>query len=219
MKLIVVTPVRLLGDGLTACLAGRFDVAVRATLSSLSCLREALTSSEVEMVLIDITQGVDLDDVRALASDFPTIAFVALGLQEQRQDVIRCGRAGFSGYVPRSASIDELCNALADVSTGRLACSAEISGGLLRALFRMDAKGGTAELSEALTRREGEVLQLIGHGLSNKEIARELALSLPTVKHHVHNVLNKLDVRGRAQAMRRVRDEPWIASSAPRAQA
>jgi len=137
---------------------------------------------------------------------------VALGLHEQRQDVVRCGRAGFSGYVAQNASIDELCQALSDVSSGRLACSAEISGGLLRALFFMDRHAHPTDVDNALTRREGEVLQLIGQGLSNKEIARNLSLSLATVKHHVHHVLQKLKLPRRAQAMRRVRETPWIAS-------
>jgi DNA-binding NarL/FixJ family response regulator len=216
LEVIVVTPVRLFGDGLTACLASRTGVVLRATLSTLTCLRQALATMAVDVILIDVTQGVDLDAVRALASDFPSSALVALGLQEQRQEVIRCGRAGFSSYVSRSASLEELCNALADVAAGRLSCSAEISGGLMRALFRLDPKTSALELSESLTRREGEVLQLIGSGFSNKEIARELAVSLATVKHHVHNVLDKLGVSGRAQAMRRVREAPWIASSPPR---
>jgi DNA-binding NarL/FixJ family response regulator len=51
--------------------------------------------------------------------------------------------------------------------------------------------------------------------MSNKEIARDLSLSLATVKHHVHHVLQKLGLPRRAQAMRRVREAPWIASSAP----
>ena len=162
--------------------------------------------------MIDVTQGIDLDEVRAVALERADIALVALGLQEQRQDVIRCGRAGFSGYVARSASVEELCQALSDVSSGRLACSAEISGGLLRAHFRMDRQVNANDLEDALTRREGEVLQLIGQGLSNKEIARDLSLSLATVKHHVHHVLQKLKLPRRAQAMRRVREMPWIAS-------
>jgi DNA-binding NarL/FixJ family response regulator len=79
-----------------------------------------------QVVLIDVTQGIDLDEVRALASEHPAVAFVALGLQEQCQEVVRCGRAGFTGYVSRSSSINELCHASPDIAAGRLACSAEI---------------------------------------------------------------------------------------------
>jgi two-component system, NarL family, nitrate/nitrite response regulator NarL len=212
MKLIVVTPIRLFGEGLTSCFLCHEEISLVATVSDLSHLRQALERMEADIVLIDVTQGIDLDEVRAVALERTDIALVALGLQEQRQDVIRCGRAGFSGYVARSASVEELCKALSDVSSGRLACSAEISGGLLRALFRMDRQVQANDLEDALTRREGEVLQLIGQGLSNKEIARDLSLSLATVKHHVHHVLQKLKLPRRAQAMRRVREMPWIAS-------
>jgi two-component system nitrate/nitrite response regulator NarL len=213
MDLMVVTPVRLLGDGLRACFADRDGVSLCAILSGVACLHEALSARPVEVVLIDVTQGIDLDAVRTLVSEHPTVAFVALGLEEQRQDVIRCGRAGFSSYVSRDTSIDELWQALTDVFSGRLACSAEISGSLLRALYRMDFNSLESSVSAALTRREGEVLQLVGRGLSNKEIARELRLSVATVKHHVHNLLAKLKVGRRAQAMRKVREAPWIATS------
>lgn len=210
MNVVVVTPVRLFAQGLAACLAGRPNIILRGTVTDLAALRGVLDEVQAETVLIDVTQGVDLEEVRMLAAERPKLALVALGLHEQRQTVIRCGRAGFSGYVVRTASVDELCKALSDVNAGRLACGAEISGGLLRALFRSDLRTDAASLDEALTRREGEVLELIGRGLSNKEIARELKLSVATVKHHVHRVLEKLRVARRAQAMRRVRDMPWI---------
>jgi DNA-binding NarL/FixJ family response regulator len=140
------------------------------------------------------------------------VSFVALGLQEQRQEVIKCGHAGFASYVARSASIDALCDTLRDVTAGRLSCPPEISGGLLRALFFR--RNESVEISDpdlALTRRESEVLQFLGRGLSNKEIASELCLSIATVKHHVHHILEKLKLQRRAQAMRRVHDAPWIA--------
>jgi DNA-binding NarL/FixJ family response regulator len=210
MDLVVVTPIRLFGEGLAACFLPHSEIALRATVSDLKQLRRSLSDFPVDVALIDVTQGVDLDDVREIVSEHSRTAFVALGLEEQRQHVIRCGRAGFGGYVARNASVEELCRALSDAIAGRLACSAEISGGLLRALFN---RPHAANLNEALTRREGEVLLLIGRGLSNKEIAAELSLSIATVKHHVHHILGKLQLPRRALAMRRVRETPWIAAS------
>jgi DNA-binding NarL/FixJ family response regulator len=211
MNIIVLTPVRLLGDGLAACFSNRPGMCTLAVVNDLASLRDSLATTEVQVVLIDVTQGIDLFDVRAIAAEWPDVALVALGLNEQRQEVIRCGRAGFAGYVARDASIDTLCNSLSEIVAGRLACPPEISGGLLRALFRRDPRPEDSNLDLALTRRESEVLQLLGRGLSNKEIGSELCLSVATVKHHVHHVLEKLKLPRRAQAMRRVRDAPWIA--------
>lgn len=214
MNIIVLTPVRLLGDGLAACFSSRSDMRASAVVNDLASLRYMLSTTETHVVLIDVTQGIDLFDVRAIASEWPDVPLVALGLNEQRQEVIRCGRAGFAGYVARDASIDALCKALSEIVAGRLACPPEISGGLLRALFRREPRSDETNVDLALTRRESEVLELLGRGFSNKEIANELCLSVATVKHHVHHVLEKLQLQRRAQAMRRVRDAPWLGRTA-----
>jgi len=211
MNIVVLTSVRLLGDGLGSCLGRRPDMDVVAVVNDLATLRHALASSRVEVVLVDVTQGIDFYDVRAIAAEWPDVALVALGLNERREEVVRCGRSGFVGYVARDASIDALHRALTAAAAGHLACPPEISGGLLRALFRPDPLSDGPDLHAALTARESEVLQLIGRGLSNKEIASELFLSVATVKHHVHHILEKLKLPRRAQAMRKVREAPWIA--------
>ena len=208
MNVILSTPIRILGEGLEACLSRHPEICLLATVPDLLALREAIKGTGPDLVLIDVTQGVDLEEVRSIAETWPDLALMALGLREQRQEVIRCGRAGFVGYVAREATIDALCQAMLDVVTGRLQCSAEISGGLLRALFRMEQRSQATPHDTVLTRREGEVLRLIGRGLSNKEIARELNLSTATVKHHVHGVLGKLKVTRRTQAMRQMREAP-----------
>ena len=210
MNIVVLTPVRLLGDGLAACCNQHPGITVTAVVNDLAALRKALASAAVDLVLIDVTQGVDLYDVRSIAAERHDLALVALGLTEQRHDVIRCGRAGFTGYIAREATVDTLCKALLEIIQGRLACPAEISCGLLHALFRTDPPPEERAPEHSLTRRESAVLQLIGRGLSNKEIARELVISLSTVKHHVHNILDKLQLQRRSQAMRRVRDAPWL---------
>jgi two-component system nitrate/nitrite response regulator NarL len=217
VNIIVLTPVRVLGDGLAACFSRRPNISVISVVSELTELRKLLTEAAADVVLIDVTQGVDLYDIRSIAQECPNIALVALGLPEQRQAVIRCGRVGFTGYIARNATVDALCKSLSDIVHGRLACPAEISGGLLRALFRNESLPGELVQESSLTCRESEVLQLLGGGLSNKEIARDLSLSVATVKHHVHSILEKLNLSRRAQAMRRVRDAPWIAPADPAA--
>src|SRR5262245_48416965 len=211
MNIIVLTPVRLLGDGLAACFSSRPDICAVAVVNDLANLRDTLATTETQAVLIDVTQGIELWDVRAIAAEWPDVALIALGLNEQRQEVIRCGRAGYAGYVPRDASIDALCKMLSEIVAGRLACPPEISCCLLRALFRRDPRSEETDHDPGLTRRESEVLELLGRGFSNKEIANELCLSVATVKHHVHHILEKLKLSRRADAMRRVRDAPWLA--------
>jgi ATP/maltotriose-dependent transcriptional regulator MalT len=85
---------------------------------------------------------------------------------------------------------------------------------LLRALFRKGPQSEESLYDPVLTRREREVLDLIGQGLSNKEIGTHLSLSVATVKHHVHKIFEKLGLARRADAMRRVRDSPWLARAA-----
>lgn len=213
MNLVIVTSIRLFGDGLAACLRQQDDIVLQGIFSDLGALRCALAAMPANVALIDVTQGIDLDEIRSTAVGYPDIALVALGLLEQRQDIIRCGRAGFIGYVERDASVKHLRRALKDALAGRLTCSAEVSGGLLRALFYREVEPDSHPSPEPLTQREGQVLQLIGDGLSNKEIASELSLSIATVKHHVHHILYKLKLCRRAQAMRRVREAPWLAAS------
>ncbi|MFP3643352.1 LuxR C-terminal-related transcriptional regulator [Paraburkholderia sp. SIMBA_054] len=216
MDVVLLTPIRLLGDALYSCLQNLDEVTIVAQVGDMSALREALVASRTDIVLIDITQGMDLDEVRLIATEWPEVVLVALGLEEQRQEVIRCGRAGFSGYIPRHATIGALRQAMIDAVSGCLACPGEISAGLMKALFRMSPATDGFDQNAALTAREGDVLRLIGKGFSNKEIARDLQLSVATVKHHVHGIFSKLNITRRADAMRRVRDAPWIASALAR---
>lgn len=211
MDIAILTSIRLFGDGLGSFFNTRQEMSVVAVAQSFSMLLEAISRSKVDVALIDVTQGINLEEVRALASQWPSIALIAIGLKTDRKEIIRCGRAGFSGYLPRNASISELLQVMEDALAGRLICPPEVAGELLRALYRDTHLPHTDENGEALTPRECEVLRQLGSGLSNKEIARRLGLSISTIKHHVHKILAKLHVLRRAEAMRKVRDTPWIA--------
>jgi two-component system, NarL family, nitrate/nitrite response regulator NarL len=215
MNAIIVTNVRLLGDSLCRCLEGHVGIRVIAVVAGPGALHEVLVSRTADIVLIDVLQGVDLYEMRKLMLAWPELPLVALGIDEERSKVVRCGQAGFAGYISRDATIESMCATMADVVAGRLACPAHISGGLLRALFRNDPALDPISSQQGLTRREIDVLRLIGEGMTNKEIARSLDLSVATVKHHVHNVLDKLSMTRRVQAMHHVREAFWLTRAAP----
>jgi DNA-binding NarL/FixJ family response regulator len=205
MRIVIVTPVRLFGEGLVGCLDCTEGITVEALVSDFAALRRA-HCAQTDLILIDVSSGFDPEEVRAIAAERPGLTLIALGLREQRDDVIRCGQAGFAAYVPRDASLQTLRDAMLAAAAGRLTCSPEIASSLMRALFRSPSAPPIDTNDISLTPREGEVLRLIRRGLSNKEIARELVLSVATVKHHVHNILGKLGVAGRGQAMHRASD-------------
>src|SRR5262249_3992029 len=135
MRVVILTPVRLFGEGIAGSLAGSENIVVQAVVTHFSALRHALAAA-TDLVLIDASAGFDVVEVQSIAVERPGLMLIALGLPEQRDEVIRCGRAGFAAYVARDASLQTLRNAMQGAAGGRLACSPEIASGLLRALFR-----------------------------------------------------------------------------------
>jgi two-component system nitrate/nitrite response regulator NarL len=116
------------------------------------------------------------------------------------------------GYVPRTAALADLVALLADIMRGEQNCSERVAGGLLRRITKVAGSRNTQSdrpLALTLTVRELQIIQLVGAGLSNKDIARRLNIGVSTTKSHVHNLLGKLALQSRSQvaAWMRQRDE------------
>ena len=110
-----------------------------------------------------------------------------------------------SGYVSREDSLDDLVAVVESVGRGELLCSPRVAASLLR---RVASRAGTrwdSAPTHHLTAREAQIGQLIQEGLSNKEIASRLGIEVTTAKNHVHNLLEKLQVHRRAEAVARLR--------------
>ncbi|MEA3275528.1 MAG: response regulator transcription factor [Pseudomonadota bacterium] len=175
---------------------------------------EAVVAFEPDAVLFDVNGEDAMKEAQALNRAVPEIPLLAIAIPETAERVIACADAGFLGSVPRQASIAELCAIVDMAIRGECACHPRIAGSLLRELGHRRQQGSVSFSRESLTRRECEILRLLARGHSNKEIARELCVSLATVKNHVHSVLVKLNVGCRTEAVSRLRDEPWLAYSA-----
>src|SRR2546421_13075479 len=124
---------------------------------------------------------------------------------EDHGDVLASAEAGAIAYVPREASLEDLVAVIECAVRGEAVCSPRVAGALLRRIAVLATDGRSDRVPARLTKREREIMGLIDEGLSNKEIAKRLRIEVATVKNHVHNILEKLQVHRRGEAAARVR--------------
>ncbi len=204
MRVLILAEVGFYREALAGSLGRdpRFEVVGVA-----AALEQALAGVEdhwPDIVLVDMPATVSAGAVRALSRAAPRVKVIALGVPEVGGDVIALAEAGASGYVGRDGSTEDLAATIESVARGEMLCSPEVAGTLFRRLGAL-AERRVEVLVGRLTARELDVLRLIEEGLSNKEIARALSIELPTVKNHVHSILEKLNVRRRTEAAARAR--------------
>lgn len=148
-----------------------------------------------DVVLMDLLMPV-MDGVRAtrqIKTRFPEVEVIALTSVLEDQLVVEAMHAGATGYLLKDTHPEELVEAIHAAGRGEVRLHPE-------AARRLAQEVRTAEMREALTPRETEILRLVGRGLSNKRIAQQLNLSELTVKTHVSNLLSKLGLSSRTQA-------------------
>jgi DNA-binding NarL/FixJ family response regulator len=168
-----------------------------------------------DVALVDVSMRDGLAAIQAISRE--EIPVVALAVPQQEPDVLACVEAGAAGYVTREATLADLVAAVESVAQGESLCSPRMVALVLRRLASLAADGRRDEPVARLTSRELEIVELIDVGLSNKEIAARLSIGVSTVKNHVHNILEKLSVRRRAEAAARMRASPgWRAATLDR---
>lgn len=204
-RVVLVSDVLLYRQGLQASLAkdGRVDVvAATASKDAVSIIRR----SSPDVVLVDGADGECLAIARVLRSQLPKIRLVGFGISGGAERLVDCAQWGLAAFVDCNASAADLADAILRALKGELACSPEVSALLCERLAHYAAVGQEAE---NLTRREREIALLIGEGLSNKEIAKDLRIGPSTVKNHVHSILEKLRVRRRSAVAQQLSVFRW----------
>jgi len=201
IRVLIVVDIPFYREGLQELLGRDGDFEVIAAVSGAAAAEEAARTRNPHVVLLDIgaSEGEEVvDRLRKLPTP-PKI--VALAVAETPQDVTRWVEAGVAGYVPRTASGDDLRLALREVVRDEVRCSPQIVATLMRRLAALAASAQASRSSlGVLTEREQEVLELLADGLPNKLIAARLRIQPATAKNHVHNILHKLELSGRVEA-------------------
>lgn len=163
---------------------------------------EATTRLKPTMVLMDVNMPKmdGLRAVRAIKAKHPGIQVIILTVHNQHEKVVQAIRDGSSAYVLKDSSPEQLIEIVESVAAGRYFVDTTIANELLVNLVQGNPPRQLQKNYSLLTVREKEVLQLIVNGLSNKEIAGKLKITLRTVKAHVSSILMKLNVNDRTQA-------------------
>jgi two-component system, NarL family, nitrate/nitrite response regulator NarL len=206
---LIVSEVCFLRESLAEILT-RAGIRVGGQSGTLAHALAIAAAGHTDIVLLDVAFPSAIAAAMSLAAALPHANVIALAIAETEENVLAWAEAGIAGYVPNTASVDDLVSLILQIRRGEQTCPKKIVGSLLRRLGaeRADRTGRAAEpalaMPMALTRRELEISRLIATGLSNKDIARRLGISLGTTKSHVHNLLGKLSLQRRAEVMVRM---------------
>jgi len=171
------------------------------------------TSLKPDVAIIDVAMP-KLDGIQAtkqIKSVCPAIAVLILSAYDDDQFVFSLLEAGAAGYLLKSIRGSELVDAVRAVQAGESVLHPSIARKVLNRFARISGEPKEKEPTEVLSEREMDVLRLVTKGLSNKDIAEELCLSVRTVQGHLGNIFNKLQVGSRTEAVVRALKEGWVA--------
>lgn len=203
LSVLIVDDHRLFRQGLAGLMSTRPDL-VRL-VGEAATAREALSHARElrpDLVLMDISMpgGSGLEATAALRAELPDTAVVMLTSSDEDEHLRQAVRLGAAGYLLKDLDAHELFDLIAGIARGEAAMTRAMAARLLKVLAGGPAQNDEKAVLAELTEREIEVLQLVARGVSNLEIAETLYVTVNTVKTHIRNILEKLQVENRTQA-------------------
>lgn len=206
IRILLVNEIRLMGNVIAAALEDEPDIEVVARVTSPEDALKIVHETTVDVALVSTRlpeQGA-LRLTSAISELAPSTKVLALGLTEEKKRVLRYVEAGAAGYILKDDSLDDLIDTVRAAQDGKVFVSPKIAAAMMERLSDLAQMFSDVENSvndaAGLTPRELEVLELIGEGLTNQQIAERLVIEVGTVKNHVHNILDKLNVSSRGEA-------------------
>ena len=204
----------LLLEGLVTMLGEQEDFIVVGTAPSGRKALELIKESQPEVALIDIgmpdKDGLEVTQI--LHQDVPTVKVIILGLVDLTDEIMACIEAGATGYVLKESSFDHLVDTIRSVHRNEAFCSPRMAASLFSRIAELtsEVKMQIPVDSIKLTARELDVINLIAEGLPNKEIAKRLFIETQTVKNHIHNILDKLQLHNRFETVQYARERKLL---------
>jgi DNA-binding NarL/FixJ family response regulator len=200
IRLVLVDDHAILRQGLRAVLERADDLIVVGEAASESEAEAVVRATDPDVVLLDLklSTGSEFEGLTLcakLSSTHPDLGLLVLTTFLDEDLVVRAVHAGARGYVVKDVDTTELVRAIRAISAGESAFDSRSAAAVVRSM------SGRGEVRQQLTDREVEVLRLLAAGLSNNKIGEKLYISATTAKFHVSNIMRKLEVSRRAEAV------------------
>jgi DNA-binding NarL/FixJ family response regulator len=203
IRVAVVDDQELFRRGLTMLLSVEDDIEVVGEAGDGVAGTELATSAAPDVILMDVRmpKRSGIEACVAIKEAAPTARIIMLTVSDEEADLYEAVKNGASGYLLKDSSIDEVAQAIRVVADGQSLISPSMAIKLLDEFKQMSRSDRQQVPTPRLTERELEVLKLVAHGLNNREIAKRLFISENTVKNHVRNILEKLQLHSRMEAV------------------
>ncbi|RIL04907.1 MAG: DNA-binding response regulator [Proteobacteria bacterium] len=201
-RVLVADDHRILREGIRRILEAHADLRVVAEADTGEEAVRLAAEAAPNVAVIDVTMPrlSGIEAIRRIRSGSPQTRCLALSMHETHAQVTQALQAGASGYVVKTASAEEFVDAVRATADGKSYLSPSIAHCVVEAIAQ--PRDGSAFTVAQLSGREREVLQLIAEGLSSKEIAGVLGVSLKTVETHRSNLMGKLNIRKASKLVR-----------------
>lgn len=203
IRVVVVDDQELFRRGLTMLLGVEEDIKVVGEASDGIAATDLAASAVPDVILMDVRmpKRSGIEACLAIKEIAPTARIIMLTVSDEEADLYDAVKNGASGYLLKDSSIDEVAQAIRVVADGQSLISPSMAIKLLDEFKQMSRSDRQQVPTPRLTERELEVLKLVAQGLNNREIAKRLFISENTVKNHVRNILEKLQLHSRMEAV------------------
>jgi two-component system NarL family response regulator len=203
VRVLVVDDQELFRRGLIMLLGGDTDIEVVGEAADGVTATELAVKTAPDVILLDVRmpRRTGVEACRAIKEVVPAAKIIMLTVSDEEADLYESVKNGASGYLLKDSSIEEVAQAIRVVNEGQSLISPSMAVKLIDEFKQMSKPEREQGPGLRLTDRELEVLRLVAKGLNNREVAKELFISENTVKNHVRNILEKLQLHSRMEAV------------------
>ncbi len=204
IKIILVDDHQMFRDGVKSVLSDEENIEVIGEVGNGNDLYELLKSKTPDLLITDISMP-DISGINVtkyVSENYPEVKILILSMHSTEEFITKALSAGANGYLPKDTSMNELLEAINTIYKGDNYFNKEISDTILKSIINKSKWEQENYKKKMLTRREKEIVSLVVDGLTNKEIAHKLFISIRTVDSHKNNIMQKLNLKSSVELVK-----------------